>query len=201
MKNLDVVAENLSVSNCSFCQTEMENTLYCSSCSKIQNITDYFALFAFPFEYDIDLDILEQRYFKLQTIFHPDKLGNFANKQQALNISIMINDAYKILSSPRARAEYMLLQKGIRVNSENDNVKPDALFLAYVLEQREEIEQTNDLESKIDYYQLLVEKSLEDFKNHFSKEEYELAGKEIIKFRYLEKLIEQVKLNESTSNT
>lgn len=100
---------------------------------------------ASPFE--ISIPNLRREFLALQGIVHPDKFPSGAAKQRAEALSARINDAYRTLSDPLSRAQYILaLQHGIDVTSETGaKTHPqDPETLMQVLEVQEAIEEAED---------------------------------------------------------
>ena len=70
----------------------------------------YFALFDLPAKLTLDLNDLEQRYFRLSRTWHPDLFArkSEAERDHALDQTALINDAYRTLRNPLRRAEYVI---------------------------------------------------------------------------------------------
>ena len=100
--------------------------------------SDYFDLLGLPRLYHIDLDTLEAHYLERSKRVHPDRFVNADAKQRvaALQQSMTLNNAYKTLRKPIARAEYLLERAGVVIGP-NEAVAPS--FLMEVLELREEL--------------------------------------------------------------
>jgi molecular chaperone HscB len=160
---------------------------------------NYFEKFSLIPDFDINLDELENRYLKLQQQFHPDQLlGKNSSDQDAEIInSIDINEAYKILKNPVKRAVYLLKLHGINIDDENCPVKPDQETLISVLELREKISQTKDtniideiktqLEGEITGLMIIV-------KENFKQKNYNQAAQNLIKVKYFDKTIADLKI-------
>jgi molecular chaperone HscB len=99
---------------------------------------DPFALFDLEPEFEIDLQLLEQRFFAMNREVHPDRFATAPAAQRvvALSRSRALNDAYQILRKPVPRAEYLLIRAG---GSIGDNERLDPVFLQEILELREEL--------------------------------------------------------------
>lgn len=88
--------------------------------SSAPQFNDFFALFAQPEQFDIDLPALERQYLALQKQYHPDQsmtaVKGDPNKAKSESrtpasaeaSSALINHAYQILKSPDSRATYLL---------------------------------------------------------------------------------------------
>ena len=70
----------------------------------------YFELFGLEPRLDLDSKALEQRFFQLSRQWHPDLFARKpeAERQQALDRTAELNDAYRTLKHPVKRAEYLV---------------------------------------------------------------------------------------------
>ena len=101
-----------------------------------------------PASFHINQRELRQEFLKLQSLHHPDKFpaGSVAH-QRAYALSTLLNNAYKTLSDPLLRAQYLLQELyDIDVMSEDNSAHPtDPETLMLVMEAQEELESaTND---------------------------------------------------------
>jgi molecular chaperone HscB len=106
---------------------------------------NHFELLGLPVRYRIDASELEHAYRKLQTDVHPDRFARAADaeKRLALQASARVNEAYRTLRDPVARAEYVLALKHVDATAEADSALPVA-FLTRQLERREAAEEASD---------------------------------------------------------
>ena len=106
---------------------------------------NHFELFGLPSRYRIDETALEHAYRTLQGNVHPDRhaAAGDAQKRHALQASARVNEAYRTLSDPVARAEYLLHVRGINATDETDTKLPVA-FLTRQLERREAADEAAD---------------------------------------------------------
>jgi molecular chaperone HscB len=74
-------------------------------------------VFGLPRKYDVDVADLEQRYKEMTKILHPDRYAraDARAKRASLERSVQHNQAWRTLSQPVARAEYLLSLSGIEV--------------------------------------------------------------------------------------
>ena len=86
--------------------------------------TNCFTLLELPELFTIDEALLQRNYFSAQRAWHPDRFVNAAaaEKQQAMQRSVAINDAYHTLKSPLKRAQNLLKLRGILVGSEQQEI-------------------------------------------------------------------------------
>jgi molecular chaperone HscB len=95
---------------------------FCPQCSKILSLGrhgDYFAFLGIPRKLHVDVAELERRYRDLSRQFHPDYFYNAtpAERRASLERSSYLNDAYRTLKDPIARAEYVLKLEGLTTNA------------------------------------------------------------------------------------
>ncbi len=163
---------------------------------------NYFELFAIPQTYTVNLSELQLQLRKLQKEYHPD---NFANQDiqilnQALVISSTINQAYKTLEQPLARAIYLLQLHGVIVDLIHDT-KFSSNFLMQQIELREQISAA-EIEHDIDSLEN-IEKELKNnilvlelkIANLFAQQKYTQISeliKELAFFVKLEQLVDSI---------
>jgi molecular chaperone HscB len=106
---------------------------------------NYFELFNLPVSFDVDLSTLPQTYQQLQRLTHPDRFasGSEQEKLVAIQKNAQVNDAYSVLKSPLARAEYLLSLRGIDLQHEQQTIK-DTAFLMQQMEWREELSEISE---------------------------------------------------------
>jgi molecular chaperone HscB len=92
--------------------------------------SNYYDFFGLEHRLDLDLKDLEQRFYSLSRQYHPDKytLKSREEQQYALDATAMLNDAYRTLREPLARAEYLLKENGFDIGEQGSkNVPPELL--------------------------------------------------------------------------
>src|SRR5918999_4378922 len=107
---------------------------FCPQCTKILTLGrqgDFFSFLGVPRKLNLDVDDLEQRFRSLSRQFHPDYFYNStpAERRASLERSSYLNDAYRTLRNPIARAEYLLGLEGIdrrRTERAEDGDSPTA---------------------------------------------------------------------------
>ncbi|KAI0443349.1 Co-chaperone Hsc20 [Xylaria telfairii] len=134
----------------------------------------------------IDVRALRREFLELQAGAHPD-LHPAAMKARAQATSARINEAFRTLGSPLARAQYLLAQRGADVaNDETAKVEDPALLLL-VLETREAIEEAEEeadlapLAADNDARIADCERALETF---FAADDLDAAKAEAVRLRY-----------------
>jgi molecular chaperone HscB len=104
--------------------------------------SNYFSLFGLPQQFDVDINVLNNHYRKIQSEVHPDKFvtASPAERMQSMQSATLANEAYQTLKDPTARARYLLKLNGIDTQ-ENTNTSMPADFLMTQMEWRENIEE------------------------------------------------------------
>ncbi|KAF9241385.1 hypothetical protein BU15DRAFT_44897 [Melanogaster broomeanus] len=134
-------------SACPSCGAKLPTALpVCPRCNYIARLHDsitYHELLGLPYEpnpFVVDSALLKRRFLEAQKICHPDAWATKSEDQRAvaLEVSNMVNAAYKTLSSPLDRIEYLLRRNGIETG-EADQLD-DLELITEVMEAREEIE-------------------------------------------------------------
>ncbi|KAG1757572.1 hypothetical protein EDB19DRAFT_1622811 [Suillus lakei] len=137
---------------CPACGTILPTALpVCPNCNYIARIHDsisYHDILGLPYEpnpFAVDAALLKRRFLEAQRISHPDAWATKSESQQdvALHVSNMVNAAYKALSSPLHRIEYILQRNGLE--TEEADPLEDLELISEIMEVREEIE-AGDLE-------------------------------------------------------
>lgn len=133
---------------CWDCQAEVGAEHFCTACGKIQPtppVTDYFTFFALPRKLALDAAALERQFEQLSWKLHPDSFHRATTYEQELSLekSATLNDAFRTLRDPVARAEYLLGLEGVRRDGEIKQQAPPDL-LAEVFELNEYLEELRD---------------------------------------------------------
>ena len=170
------------------------NQFFCHKCKKIQkpNHENEFKIFGVEEKFDLNLEELEEKYLKLQKLFHPDKYSTFSEQEIKLSTfhSSLINDAYQKLCDNNARAELLLKVKGFSVPVENRSFN-DSDILEQIMDIQNECLEATNLKSKkkvLKNLNSVILVSLNDLKSSFAEKKYEEANKINIKLSYLEKM-------------
>lgn len=83
---------------------------------------DYFEFFGLERKLNLDTAELERRFHRLSRELHPDRhvRSTPAERERALEASAILNDAYRTLRNPVARAEYFLKRGDARPAADPD---------------------------------------------------------------------------------
>jgi molecular chaperone HscB len=101
----------------------------------------YFDLFSLPVGFDLDLQVLAERYRELQQVAHPDGYAHATERERrlAMERAVRINQAYAVLKNPLLRADYLLSLRGLDLDAQAA-ITTDSGFLLEQMELREELE-------------------------------------------------------------
>lgn len=107
-----------------------------------------FELFGLPERFAIDLAALDARWKQLQGAAHPDRFASDtpAAQRVAMQWAIRINEAYRRLKEPLARAGYLCSLHGVDLQAENNTSMP-AAFLMQQMDWRDALSEAKTLES------------------------------------------------------
>ena len=105
-----------------------------------------FALFGLPERFALDPVALDAKWKQLQGSVHPDRFATetAAAQRVAMQWAIRINEAYRRLKDPLARAAYLCSLHGADVAAENNTAMP-AAFLMQQMDWRDELAQSSTL--------------------------------------------------------
>jgi molecular chaperone HscB len=120
---------------------------------------DYFEFFGLEPKLTLDLGDLEQRFYLLSRELHPDRFqrASPAEQERALQASAMLNDAYRTLRNPIARAEYVLKRLGQAADSKR--VPPELLEEVFALNEALESQDRVELEAGRKRFEALLEEA------------------------------------------
>jgi molecular chaperone HscB len=107
-----------------------------------------FALFGLPERFAIDLAQLDATWKQLQGAAHPDRFATdtAAAQRVAMQWAIRINEAYRRLKDPLARAAYLCSLHGADIEAESNTAMPGA-FLMQQMEWRDALSEARTLDA------------------------------------------------------
>ncbi len=106
---------------------------------------DPFAVLGIPPRFDLQLGDVEKRYRDLSKTLHPDRyVGRPAGERRmALNKAIEVNEAWRAVRDPIARAEALLRRGGVDIDEASaPTTRPD--FLMEMMELREALAEARE---------------------------------------------------------
>jgi molecular chaperone HscB len=115
---------------CWSCEKNAGDGMLCSGCGAVQppdSCADYFGVFGVPRKFDLDMSDLEQRYKEMTKVLHPDRYARADSRARmaSLERTVQLNQAWRTLSQPVARAEYLLSLGGIEIGEGSGNQRAD----------------------------------------------------------------------------
>lgn len=159
----------------------------------------FFSLFDVPVSYQVDIELLHDRYREIQKAVHPDHHANATASEKLLSVqkASEVNDAFETLKHPLTRAEYLVAEHGFDVRHEQATIR-DGMFLMQQMELREELEtisEREDIETAFDEFYAGIKSLIHDytqqFEQEFNQEKYEQAADAVRKLRFIYKLKEE----------
>ena len=102
--------------------------------------SSYFELFGLPVCFDIDSKALAECYRELQRAVHPDRFVNASDAERRLSMQLAtrVNEGFRTLKDPLARARYLLELKGVVLD--DTDTRLDGGFLMQQMELRERMD-------------------------------------------------------------
>ena len=107
-----------------------------------------FELFGLPERFAIDLAALDAKWKQLQGAAHPDRFATATAAAQriAMQWAVRINEAYRRLKNPLARAAYLCALHGVDLEAESNTAMPPA-FLMQQMEWRDALSEAATLDA------------------------------------------------------
>jgi molecular chaperone HscB len=107
-----------------------------------------FALFGLPVRFALDAGALEAKWKALQGAAHPDRFATEtpAAQRVAMQWAIRINEAYRRLKDPLARAAYLCTLHGVELGAEDNTAMP-AAFLMQQMAWREALAEASSVDA------------------------------------------------------
>ena len=121
----------MNADGCWRCGQAPHDSLFCRFCNTLQPpAQDYYRFFDLDRRLGIDLSDLQKRYYSLSRLVHPDRFGRGTpnEKRFALDATAILNDAFRTLRDPVARAEYVLKEEGIEAAQDGAKRVPPELL-------------------------------------------------------------------------
>jgi molecular chaperone HscB len=120
----------------------------------------YFEVLGLDPRLTLDAADLQKRFYERSRKWHPDRFStkSAAEQAEALDMTALLNDAFRTLRDPVARAEYVLSQNGLEASTQRGKDVP-ADLLEEVLELNmalEEADQAQIARSLVQFEQMLA---------------------------------------------
>ncbi|RFU75279.1 fe-s assembly co-chaperone [Trichoderma arundinaceum] len=137
--------------------------------------------------FPINTRALRREFLQLQARHHPDMHPPGPLKARAEATSALINEAYKTLTNPLLRAQYLLSLRGVDVATDETMQVDDPSLLMVVLEAHEEISDAHteeDLRELREVNDARIRQSEDVLETAFHEDDVLAAKKEAVKLRY-----------------
>jgi molecular chaperone HscB len=168
---------------------------------------NHFALLGLQPRFHLELAELEQAYRSLQSRVHPDKFVNAgdAERRASMQSATQVNEAYRTLKSPLARARYLLALRDVDVQSESNTSMPPE-FLLEQMQWREAVEEAADKPGEL---AALASRLGREMQERYAELERQLdrenspahAAESVRKLMFLERLSEEISDAQERSET
>ena len=158
---------------------------------------DHFARLGLPAALDLEPASLDRAYFALQRQWHPDRfVGKPAEERaRASAEAAALNDAYRTLKDPLARAVYLAGLRGIELPGDGNTID-DPELLMEAMEAREELHEAGSIEA-VDALAARargdMKASLAGLGGLFLAGDEPAIRKALLRLRYLDKFAEEAR--------
>ena len=158
---------------------------------------DHFARLGLPAALDTDAAALDKAYFARQRQWHPDRfVGKPAEERARASVeAAALNDAYRTLKDPLARAVYLAELKGVKLRGDGKTIG-DPELLMEVMDAREELHEATSI-AEVDALAAFaredLQKALADLPRLFLANDKPAIRKALLRLRYLDKFADEAK--------
>lgn len=159
---------------------------------------NHFELFGLPRRFRLDLAQMERAYRGIQSKVHPDRFvhGSDAARRASMQSATQVNEAYRTLKNPLARARYLLELECVDVGSESNTAMP-AAFLQRQMHWRESVEEAAHQPEALRALQQRLAGEMKDYYAELERRldsdgDYALAAESVRKLMFLERLREEI---------
>ena len=159
---------------------------------------NHFELFDLPQRFHLDLARMDEAYRGIQSQVHPDRFvqASDAERRASMQSATQVNEAYRTLKNPLARARYLLALRGVDIGSEDNTAMP-AEFLQQQMHWRESVEEAANRPEAL---AALARRLAGEMKDHYTELERRLdrdgddarAAGSVRKLMFLERLREEI---------
>ena len=158
---------------------------------------DHFARLGLPAALDLDAAALDKAYFARQRLWHPDRfVGKPAAERAKASVeAAALNDAYRTLKDPLARAIYLAELKGIELPGDGKTID-DPELLMEVMDAREELHEASsigEVDALAKFAREDLQKALASLPSLFLANDKPAIRKTLLRLRYLDKFAEEAR--------
>ena len=177
--------------------------LFCPTCQVIQPpaSVDPFTRLGMAADFALDLEQIEQAYFKAQHLLHPDRFVGKSEREKLLSQqqAAALNEAYETLRSPQHRAASLLVRLGYNKGKVDEQTIHDPELLMEQMELREALD---DITTEQDA-QIFVEQTNKQIASCeaalaclFIEKAFDAAQATLMRLTYLKKLAEAARVRQ-----
>lgn len=159
---------------------------------------NHFELFGLQQKFHLDAAELEQSYRGMQSRVHPDKFAHAsdAERRASMQSSTQVNEAYRTLKSPLARARYLLGLHQVDLQSENNTAMPPE-FLLEQMQWRESVEEAAEQPAELSALASRLGREMQELYAELERQldresAFGLAAGTVRKLMFLERLREEI---------
>lgn len=173
---------------------------FCATCKAVQppGQADHFRRLGIDVTFDLDLAMLDRRYFELQRQLHPDRFATRSGRERALSQSqaVALNEAYETLKDVLKRADYLLQVRGVELMPDGCHLVNDQALLMESMELREalaEAKTTADVDKVANRAAGDIHVCVADLSGAFRVFDMERACYLVTRLKYLTKLADEAR--------
>jgi molecular chaperone HscB len=156
---------------------------------------NHFKTLNLPITFDLNSAELDEKYFELQKLAHPDVVQNAV---QAAHISADLNEAYQTLKDPIKRAAHILALEGIRlegheIQATESLAKPSPQLLEEMMELGEQVDAISTEEQAVETMKNLQQILRDEFRKisqSFANKDLPALAQNVMKAKFINRLIE-----------
>lgn len=157
---------------------------------------NYFDLLGLEQQYDIDQQIIRDKYLEKQRLYHPDSAQDPEIANQNIETSMMLNKAFKVLIDDYFRAEHLLNLYGVDTSEHALRSVLSNEQISDIYDQFEEIDSMindKELENKESELLSYKESIKKDFAKYIQDRNLTPALDIAVRLKYLNSLLENIK--------
>ena len=166
---------------------------------KVDLQQDFFSLFELPSHFQLDSNLLEQKYRALQAQVHPDKFSHLSETERRVSMqwATHVNEGYQTLRSPLNRARYLLSLHGVDTQEESNTAMP-VDFLMQQMEWRETLAEAKKKNfSEVERIEQLVQRKKKNLEYELALQldnlhDFNAASGIVRKLKFIERLSEEI---------
>ncbi|MHB1373746.1 MAG: Fe-S protein assembly co-chaperone HscB [Thauera sp.] len=161
---------------------------------------DFFTLFGLPRRYALEDAALEAAWHTLQSQVHPDRHAHLSDveKRRAMQWATRVNEGFRTLRQPLARAQYLLELAGVDAClGTNTAMSPE--FLMEQMEWREAVEEARDAAevSELEEMHRRLLAHAREVRSHLAAQlddehDYEAAADTVRRLMFIDKLQQEI---------